>query len=169
MDKLFYFILSITFLFIFLPIFYSLTNPGNLSYLFHAEVLEAFKVTILAGILATFISLLLSLPSAYILARKEFKFKKFVEGILDLPMAIPHVVVGIMLLSFIYGIDPLKELVGPYIADNFFGIVLVYLFVGLPFMLNSLKDGILAVDEELEHVSRTLGASKVKTFFTIIL
>ena len=167
--KLFYTFLIITFLFIFLPIFYSLINPGNLSYLFDPEVFSAFKTTILAGVLATLIALILSIPTSYILAREEFKFKNFVESILDLPMAIPHTVIGIILLSFIYGFDITRELLGKYIVDNFYGIVLVYLFVGLPFMLNSLKDGFLAIDEELEYVSRTLGASRIETFLRVSL
>jgi molybdate/tungstate transport system permease protein len=160
--------LAIIFLFIFLPIVYMLSNPGDLSQLLDKEVVEAFKTTLLAGGVATLIALIFGIPTGYVLARYDFKFKSFIEAVLDLPMAIPHSVIGIIILSFIYGIDVIK-FIGRYIVDNFWGIVTVYLFVGIPFMVNSIRDGFLSVDEEIEYVSRTLGASKIRTFFEISL
>ncbi|NPA62618.1 MAG: ABC transporter permease [Methanococci archaeon] len=171
MDK-FDMILSIflifIFSFVFLPIVYMILNPGDLSQLIDREVIEAFKTTLLAGAVATSIALIFGIPTGYVLARHDFAFKSFIEAVLDLPMAIPHSVVGIMILSFIYGVDFIK-FVGEYIVDNFWGVVVVYLFVGIPFMINSIRDGFLSVDEEIEHVSRTLGASKLRTFFEISL
>jgi molybdate/tungstate transport system permease protein len=160
--------LVMIFLFIFLPIVYMLSNPGDLTQLLDKEVVEAFKTTLLAGAVATLIALIFGIPTGYILARYDFKFKSFIEAVLDLPMAIPHSVIGIIILSFIYGIDIIK-FIGRYIVDNFWGIVVVYLFVGIPFMVNSIRDGFLSVDEEIEYVSRTLGASKIRTFFEISL
>ena len=160
--------LATIFLFIFLPIVYMLSNPGDLSQLLDKEVVEAFKTTLLAGGVATLIALIFGIPTGYVLARYDFKFKSFIEAVLDLPMAIPHSVIGIIILSFIYGIDVIK-FIGRYIVDNFWGIVVVYLFVGIPFMVNSIRDGFLSVDEEIEYVSRTLGASQVRTFFSISL
>ncbi|ACV23858.1 binding-protein-dependent transport systems inner membrane component [Methanocaldococcus fervens AG86] len=156
------------FLFIFLPIIYMLSTPGDLSLLLDREVVDAFKTTLSAGVVATLIALIFGIPTGYILARHDFKFKSFIEAILDLPMAIPHSVIGIIILSFIYGIDVIK-FIGKYVVDNFWGIVVVYLFVGIPFMVNSIRDGFLSVDEEIEYVSRTLGASKIRTFFEISL
>ena len=160
--------LAIIFLFIFLPIVYMISNPGDLSQLLDKEVVEAFKTTLLAGGVATLIALIFGIPTGYVLARYDFKFKSFIEAVLDLPMAIPHSVIGIIILSFIYGIDVIK-FIGRYVVDNFWGIVTVYLFVGIPFMVNSIRDGFLSVDEEIEYVSRTLGASKIRTFFEISL
>ncbi|CAB3288914.1 Molybdate/tungstate transport system permease protein WtpB [Methanocaldococcus lauensis] len=168
LDILMSIFLIIIFLFIFLPIIYMLTHPGNLGVLLDNEVIDAFKTTLLAGAVATLIALIFGIPTGYILARYDFKFKNFVEAVLDLPMAIPHSVIGILILSFIYGVDVIK-FIGNYVVDNFFGIVIVYLFVGIPFMVNSIRDGFLNVDEEIEYVSRTLGASKVRTFFEISL
>ena len=160
--------LVMIFLFIFLPIVYMLSNPGDLTQLLDKEVVEAFKTTLLAGCVATLIALIFGIPTGYVLARYDFKFKSFIEAVLDLPMAIPHSVIGIIILSFIYGIDVIK-FIGRYVVDNFWGIVTVYLFVGIPFMVNSIRDGFLSVDEEIEYVSRTLGASKIRTFFEISL
>jgi molybdate/tungstate transport system permease protein len=100
--------LAIIFLFIFLPIVYMLSNPGDLTQLLDKEVVEAFKTTLLAGAVATLIALIFGIPTGYVLARYDFKFKSFIEAVLDLPMAIPHSVIGIIILSFIYGIDIIK-------------------------------------------------------------
>ncbi|WP_423792530.1 ABC transporter permease subunit [Methanocaldococcus indicus] len=166
-DILIIFLSTIIFIFILLPILNLLINHGDFSYI-DEEVLDAFKTTFLAGFVATFIALIFGIPTGYFLARYNFKFKSVFEALIDIPIAIPHSVIGIMLLLLIYGINFFK-LLGNYIVDNFWGIVLVYLFVGIPFMVNSIRDGFLSVDEELEYVSRTLGASKIKTFFNVSL
>ena len=162
------FFLIILFLFLFIPIIYMLISPGNIVNAINNTFIESFKNTILAGIVSTLLALFFCVPAGYFLARNNFKFKNFIEGIIDLPMAIPHSVIGIIILSSIYGISFLS-FTQNYIIDNFWGIVVVYLFVGIPYMLSNVKDGFLSVDENLEHVSRTLGASKIKTFFEISL
>lgn len=67
--------LVMIFLFIFLPIIYMLSNPGDLNQLLDKEVIEAFKTTLLAGAVATLIALIFGIPTGYILARYDFKFK----------------------------------------------------------------------------------------------
>jgi len=158
-------------LFVILPIINMLLNPGDVvGALMDKEVIDSLLVSLYAASTATIIALFFGIPLGYLLARYDFKGKDFVEAIVDLPMAIPHSVVGIMILSFFYD-NPINIFnnFGAYIVDNFWGIVVVMLFVGVPFMVNSVRDGFLMVDEELEHVSRTLGASQIKTFFNISL
>ena len=159
-------------LFIILPIVNMFLNPGDISgAIADKEVMKSIFVSLKAAFTATIISLLLGVPLAYILARCDFKGKNLVEAIVDIPMAIPHSVIGIMLLTLIYGtsIDNILKNFGIVLVDNFWGIVMVMLYVGIPFMINSVRDGFFMVDEELEHVSRTLGASQVRTFFSISL
>ena len=99
------------------------------------------------------------MPLGYILARKDFKGKSFVQAVVDVPIVIPHSVVGIMLLVTFSN----------RILDSYLGIIMAMLFVSAPFTINAARDGFLAVDEKLEHVARTLGASKLRAFFTISL
>jgi molybdate/tungstate transport system permease protein len=180
MHKSKYGILSISFLilagmlvlFIIVPIVNMFLHPGDLSSAIgDSDVMSSIFVSLKAAFTATVIALLLGIPLAYILARCNFRGKNIVEAIIDIPMAIPHSVIGIMLLTLIYGtsINYVLKNFGIVLVDNFWGIVMVMLYVGVPFMINSVRDGFFTVDEELEYVSRTLGASQVKTFFNISL
>lgn len=122
-------------------------------------VLKALKNSLLTSTATMLISLLFGVPLGYVLARKEFKGKSFVQAVVDIPIVIPHSVVGIMLLVTFSN----------RILDSYLGIIMAMLFVSAPFTINAARDGFLAVDEKLEHVARTLGASKLKAFFTVSL
>jgi len=133
---------------------------GMLLKTLHDErVIEAIENTLITATATTLISLIFGVPLGYILARKDFRGKSIVQGVVDVPIVIPHSVVGIMLLVTF----------SSAIVDNYIGIILAMLFVSASFTINSARDGFLAVDENLENVARTLGASKLKTFFTISL
>ncbi|WP_292461172.1 tungstate ABC transporter permease WtpB [Methanothermococcus sp.] len=160
------------FLFIFIPIITMLLNPGDISTaIADKEVINSLLVSLKAAFTATVIALIFGVPLSYILSRYEFLGKNIVEAIIDIPMAIPHSVTGIMILTVIYGtpIGTVLKNYGVMIVDNFWGIVVVMLYVGIPFMINTAKNGFSMIDEELENVSRTLGASQIKTFFNISL
>lgn len=159
-------------LFVLLPLLNMILNPGNLAGAIHdSEVIKSLLVSIKAAGTATVLAIFLGIPLSYMIARYNFLGKNVVEAIIDIPMAIPHSVIGIMILAFFYGTSIGRgiEDIGFEIVDNFWGIVVVMLYVGLPYMVNSGRDGFLMVEEELENVSRTLGASKIKTFFNISL
>ncbi len=123
------------------------------------RVLKALKNTLITSTATMLISLIFGVPLGYVLARKDFRGKSIIQGIVDVPIVIPHSVVGIMLLITF----------SSAIVDNYIGIIMAMLFVSASFTINSARDGFLAIDENLEHVARTLGASKLRTFFTISL
>ncbi|ABR54738.1 binding-protein-dependent transport systems inner membrane component [Methanococcus vannielii SB] len=159
-------------LFLVLPLLNMILNPGNIqNAIFDSEVINSLLISLKAAGTATVIALYIGVPISYLLSRYHFFGKNVVEAIIDIPMAIPHAVIGIMILAFYYGTSIGRgfESIGFKIVDNFWGIVTVMLYVGLPYMVNSARDGFLMVDEELENVSRTLGASRAKTFFKISL
>lgn len=122
-------------------------------------VLDALKNSLLTSTATMLISLFFSVPLGYILARSEFKGKNLIQAIVDVPVVIPHSVVGIMLLVTF----------SEAILDNYLGIISAMLFVSAPFTINSSRDGFLGIDEKLEHVAQTLGASKFRAFLTISL
>ena len=170
---IFFLIISaMIFLFIFVPIITMFLNPGDISSaMADKEVIKSILVSLKAAFTATIIALIFGVPLSYILSKYEFKGKNIVEAVIDIPMAIPHSVIGIMILTVIYGttIGTVLNNYGVMIVDNFWGIVVVMLYTGLPFMVNSAKNGFSMIDEELENVSRTLGAPQFKTFFNISL
>ncbi|MFH1153329.1 MAG: ABC transporter permease [Pseudomonadota bacterium] len=134
------------------------------------DVVMAITRSILTSLSAALISFCLGTPLAYLLARKHFFGKKLVEGIIDLPIMIPHPVVGIAILSLAGRNNPFGRLLGELgiqIMGTVTGIITVLVFVGLPFYINTVKAGFESVPIRLEKASRTLGAGELTTFFRI--
>lgn len=136
------------------------------------DVLRSIRLSLLTAAAAALIALFLGTPLAYILARRNFRGKRFVESLIDLPIMIPHPVVGIALLSCAGRNNALGELlqsVGIAIMGTATGIVAVMVFVGMPFFVNTVKAGIESVPPRLEKVSRSLGAGPGATFLRVTL
>ena len=134
------------------------------------DVVRSIWLSIYASGLAGIISFIIGTPFAYLLARKDFFGKKLVESIIDLPIMIPHPVVGIAILGLAgknHWLGQIMQQVGIQIMGTVTGIVTVLTFVGLPFYVNTVKTGFEAIPVRLENVSRSLGASLTKTFFRV--
>jgi len=134
------------------------------------DVINSIWLSIYASSLAAIISFVVGTPFAYLLARKNFWGKRLVESIVDLPIMIPHPVVGIAILGLAgknHWLGNMMQQVGIHIMGTVTGIVTVLTFVGLPFYINSVKTGFEAIPVRLENVSRSLGASLTKTFFRV--
>jgi molybdate/tungstate transport system permease protein len=134
------------------------------------DVVRSIWLSIYTAGMAGLISFVIGTPFAYLLARKEFPGKKLVESIIDLPIMIPHPVVGIAILGLAgknHWLGSLMQQVGIHIMGTVTGIVTVLTFVGLPFYVNTVKTGFEAIPVRLENVSRSLGASLTKTFFRV--
>lgn len=134
------------------------------------EVYRSILLTLYCGLVATSIGLLLGVPLGYVLARYEFRGKRILEGIVDLPIVIPHSAAGIALL-FVFGrhfmLGKVFHALGIDFVGEIPGIVVAMLFVSVPFMVNSAREGFKGVDRRLENAARSLGASRWVTFFTI--
>jgi molybdate/tungstate transport system permease protein len=131
------------------------------------DVARSIWLSIYTAGLAALISFLFGTPLAYLLARSDFRGKRLVEGVIDLPIAIPHPVVGIAILSVAgknHWIGQILSELGVRIMGSVTGIVTVLTFVGLPFYLNATKTGFEGISPRLEKVSRSLGASMFSTF-----
>jgi len=134
------------------------------------DVVRSIWLSIYTAGLAALISFVLGTPLAYLLARRDFMGKRLVEGIIDLPIVIPHPVVGIAILSVAgknHWIGHLLSELGIRVMGSVTGIVIVLTFVGMPFYLNAAKNGFENISPRLEKVSRSLGASMFSTFFRI--
>ena len=134
------------------------------------DVRRAIFLSIYTSGLAAVISFIIGTPFAYLLARKSFVGKRFIEGLIDLPIMIPHPVIGIAILSIVgkhHWIGQMLHDMGIRIMGSVTGIVIVLTFVGLPFYINTVKNGFESIPVRLEHVSRSLGASFTHTFFRI--
>ncbi|WP_082464281.1 ABC transporter permease [Dethiosulfatarculus sandiegensis] len=161
--------------FIGLPLVQMITEPslGDLAEsISDRDVQNAIWMSIKTSGLAALISLFFGTPLAYLLARKEFWGKKLLESAVDLPIMIPHPVIGIAVLSLAGANHP----IGRFLADlgvrlmgTEAGLVVVLTFVGLPFHINSVRNSFQAVPPRLEKVARSLGAGPAGAFFRVTL
>lgn len=166
---------SVVVAFILLPLIQMIVQPSfqDLKETFQdPTVRRSISLSIYTSGLAALISFAIGTPFAYLLARKDFRGKKFVESIVDLPIMIPHPVIGIAILGLAgknHWLGDLMQEVGIQLMGTVTGIVTVLTFVGLPFYVNTAKAGFEAVPVRLENVSRSLGASPAGTFFRVTL
>jgi molybdate/tungstate transport system permease protein len=134
------------------------------------EVQKSIWLTLWVSFAATFFFAFAAIPLAWLLARKNFPFKGVVQGIIDLPVVLPHTAAGIAVLGFISRdgfLGKIADAFGLSLINNPSGIALAMAFVSLPFLINSARDGFSAVPERLEKAALTLGASRSRVFFTI--
>ena len=123
------------------------------------QAVAALRFTVLISLLVTAINVLMGTLIAWVLVRDEFPGKRAVNAVIDLPFALPTIVAGIVLLA----------LYGDQVANKKVGVLLALLFVTLPFVVRAVQPVLQELDREMEHAAYSLGASKVTTFFRIIL
>lgn len=161
--------------FVLIPILTTLFStdlPGIWQTLQDSETQSALTLTFYAAATATLLAFLTGVPLAYLMARYTFPGKRWVEGIINLPIVIPHTAAGIALLlvfgrqSFLGG---LFGKVGVSFVDQVSGIVVGMLFVSLPFLVNGSREAFELVDVELERVAQTEGATPFQAFLFVTL
>jgi len=134
------------------------------------QVVEAIWLTFYAALIATIVGFVLGVPLAYLLARHAFRGKRLVEGLIDVPIVVPHTAAGIALL-FVFGrsfaVGAAFEKIGITFVDSTAGIVIAMLLVSVPFLIDSAKEGFKKVDPRLEKVARSLGATPWQVFVRI--
>lgn len=175
LSLVFLFLALIMLVFIFTPILKTClsSSPGTLwDTLLDDAVYLSILLTVWAALLATAGGLLFGVPLAYLLARHNFRGKRLLEALIDVPIVIPHSAAGIALL-FVFGrqqiFGALFGHIGVRFVDSLAGIVVAMAFVSVPFLIDSARDGFKSVDVRLEKVARTLGASPWRTFFRVSL
>jgi molybdate/tungstate transport system permease protein len=169
------FLASLALMFVILPLAATVlgTRPAELwMALSDREVLRAIGTTFLAGVIATGAGLILGVPLAWVLARRHFPAKGLVEGIVTLPVIIPHTAAGIALLM-VFGSRGLLggafQKVGIFFVDQLAGVVVAMLFVGLPFLVTASREAFAAVDIEMEKAAMIDGASQWQVFVHVTL
>jgi molybdate transport system permease protein len=164
-----YFVALFTILALSTVVFQGLTHFGKT--LFCPEIAFAIRLSLYTSTVSTLMCILFAIPTAYVLARMDIPCNKLLNTILDLPLAIPHLVSGfcILLLFGTTGLGTWLESMGVNIVFSPNGIILVQIFVNLPFMIRVMKSTILSVSPRLEFVARTLGCTPAQSFFKVTL
>jgi molybdate/tungstate transport system permease protein len=136
------------------------------------EVIRSIWLTLWTAMMATLVSGIGAIPLAYLLARRHFRLKRFVLGLIDLPIVIPHTAAGIAVLGFISRnsvVGKAASLIGLNFVGHPAGIAVAMAFVSLPYLLNAARDGFSGVPLRLEQAALNLGTPPGRVFFTIAL
>lgn len=140
---------------------------------FSPDEWEAIRLSLRVATVSTLASIPLGLFVAYALARWRFPGKFLVDGLVHLPLVLPPVVTGYILLLLFGRRGP----IGAFL-DQHFGIVFSFRWtgaalaagvMGFPLLVRAIRLSFEAADRRLEDAARTLGANSAVTFFTVIL
>ena len=134
---------------------------------------QALILSLKVGAFAVLWLIPLGVLLAWLLSRKTFFGKSVLDSLIHLPLVLPPVVIGYLLLLSLGrqgGIGNwLYEHFGLVFSFNWKGAVVACIVVALPLMVRSVRLSLESVDPKLEHAASTLGASPLKVFMTITL
>lgn len=134
------------------------------------EVQFSMKLSLYTASISTVLCLALAIPTAYTLTRTAMPFRKLARIIIELPLSMPYLVLGLGLL-ILFSTDCGKVLreMGFKVVFDKNGIIMAQTIVNLPYAIRLIKSAFLEVDERLEYIAGILGAPKWKRFMTIVL
>jgi sulfate/thiosulfate transport system permease protein len=134
--------------------------------------LSAYEVTFVTALVTALINGVFGTLIAWVLVRYDFFGKKIINGIIDLPFALPTSVAGLTLAT-IYSpkglIGGTLAPLGIKIAFTRWGVVIAMLFVSLPFVVRTLQPVLEEMEKEIEEAAWSLGATPSQTFWQVIL
>jgi sulfate transport system permease protein len=129
------------------------------------EAVAAIRLTVITSLVIVAINAAMGTLIAWVLVRDEFRGKRLVNSIIDLPFALPTIVAGLTLLA-LYGQDsPL----GLNITFSKWAVGIALLFVTLPFVVRAVQPVLHELDQEMEEAAASLGASNTRIFRSIVL
>ena len=134
---------------------------------------QALWLTTRLAVLVAVVLIVLGLPIAYWIAYSRWRWKFLVEAVVALPIVLPPTVLGFYVLVALGSHSPLgrwwQGLTGHTLAFTFEGLVIGSILYSLPFAVQPFSAAFASVDSRLIAASSTLGASKMRTFFRVIL
>ena len=171
-------VLAIVFLtYILLPIFGVIVRVGiyhqeDLTAVMNPQTTSSLLLSLQTATASTAICTVMGVPLAYIIARSKSRLTQFVRITMAMPLAIPPLIAGALLLN-VYGeaspLGVLAEHAGFRLTQSPIGIILAQVFVISPFVVLTAAAGIERVDKHYEYASRILGRNAALTFFSVTI
>jgi molybdate transport system permease protein len=156
----------------FLAVLVRMSPAGALAKLASPEVVAALRLSLLSSLAATTLVAAIGLPTAYLLATRDFPGRAALEVLLDLPMVTPPTVAGFALLMA-FGRMGLAgralSVLGITLPFTTLGVVVAQAFMSAPFFVAAARAGIAGVDTRLLEAAATLGADEATRFRRIVL
>ena len=136
------------------------------------RALAAYRLSFGAAALAAAMNCLFGLLLAWVLVRYTFPGRRLLSAVIDLPFALPTAVAGIALTALYADtgiIGRFLEAAGLPVAYRPAGVVLALTFIGLPFVVRTVEPVLAAASSEVEEAALTLGATRLQTFWRVVL
>lgn len=139
---------------------------------FNERALTAYRLSFGAAFIAAAVNAAFGALTAWALVRYQFPFKSLVNGVIDLPFALPTAVAGIALAT-LYApngwIGALFAPAGIKIAYTPLGVIVALTFIGLPFVVRTLEPVMRDLSSDVEEAAASLGASRLDTIVRVVL
>lgn len=134
--------------------------------------LSPLLLTLKVATLATIVAMLVGVPTAFFMARKNFPGSRLLDAVMTLPMVLPPTVLGYYLIVLIGRrglLGPWLEAMGIQLIFTWQGAVVAASIVAFPLVYKSARAGFASTDDKLEQAARTLGASELRIFLQVSL
>ena len=129
------------------------------------QAVASLKLTLIASLVVALINVVAGTLIAWVLVRDEFRGKRVVNALIDLPFALPTIVAGLTLLT-LYGPE---SPFGINVAFTRVAVLMALLFVTLPFVVRAVQPVLIELDREMEQAAESLGATQWQVFRHIVL
>ncbi len=149
-----------------------LTPSEILEVITRKRVLASFEVTFITALIASLINAVMGVVLAWVLVRYDFPFKRLMDGMIELPFALPTAVAGISLTSLYADTGAVGKIFAKFgikIAYTRIGITVALVFIGIPFVVRSVQPVLEKLDPLYEEAAGILGANKSQIFRKAIL
>jgi sulfate/thiosulfate transport system permease protein len=136
------------------------------------RALASFGLSIGASLIAALINVVMGVIAAWVLVRYEFPGRRIIDGIVDLPFALPTAVAGIALTATWAPNGILGKYLHPLGIDGAYsrlGVVIALTFIGLPFVVRTVQPVLEGLDPRLEEAAAMLGATRIQTIRRVVL
>lgn len=137
-----------------------------------ARMLSSLRLSFGTAIIAAGVNAAFGLIIAWVLVRYKFPGKRIIDGLVDIPFALPTAVAGIALTQMYAPHGWIGKWLTPWgikVAFTPVGIVIALVFTGLPFVVRTVQPVLESVDPEVEEAAATLGASRWRTFWRVLV
>lgn len=135
------------------------------------RLLSAYKVSFMCSFIATLINSIFGVILAWVLVRYDFPLKRFMDGLIELPFALPTSVAGITLTT-LYSengwFGKIFAKFGIQVSYSKIGIIIAMIFIGIPFIVRNVQPVLEKFDKTYEEAGEMFGASRSQIFFKII-
>lgn len=135
------------------------------------RVVSGYIVSFSCAFIAALINAVFGVILCWVLVRYKFFYKRILDGLIDLPFALPTAVAGIALTTLYSDKGMIGQIFDQWdikISYTRIGITIAMVFIGIPFVVRTIQPVLEDLDKQYEEAANMLGASKIKIFFKVV-